>query len=178
MAGLGVLVQYKNTLFFTLYILGFTLFVATLRRGFLMYQMRLFFWTHCVVVFTGGVSMCMRTVYNGMVWAVLAIMLGSLTSGGQRHFRVHLRKSLRSPPFIGTLAQQNLGGIRRRFAGHCGLFISSLCRQQSPGRFTRLCDPCFVHKRNSRFNLLHGQFVKKCPILLWCGICIFLGFHI
>jgi hypothetical protein len=76
--GLITVLRYKKIIFYTLYIIGFTLFVMTLKKGFLRYQIRLFFWTHCVLIFTFGVSLATLTVYEGMIWAILSIILGKL----------------------------------------------------------------------------------------------------
>ena len=72
------MMQYKKVIFYVLYVVGFSVFVMTLKKGFLRYQIRLFFWTHCVLMFTFGVSMCMLTVYEGMIWAILTVFLGRI----------------------------------------------------------------------------------------------------
>ena len=73
------LFRYKTSMFFGMYILGFLLFVMSLRKGYLRYQIRQFFWTHCVLIFTAGMSLSMSIVFEGMIWAILSIICGELT---------------------------------------------------------------------------------------------------
>ena len=75
-AFLSTLLRYRNMVFFSFYIIGFLLFVIALKKGFRKYQIRMFFWTHCVLIFTGGLSFGMLSIYEGMIWAVLSACCG------------------------------------------------------------------------------------------------------
>lgn len=70
-----MVLDYKKTLFFSLYMAGFLVYVISLKKGFYRYQIRLFFWTHIVLVLVLGVSASISVVYHGLIWFLASILL-------------------------------------------------------------------------------------------------------
>ena len=66
---------YRKTLFFSLYMAGFLVFVLSLRKGFYRYQIRLFFWTHIVLGLVFLVSAMVPVIYHGLIWFLASVLL-------------------------------------------------------------------------------------------------------
>lgn len=73
---LNFILMYKHLIFFCIYISLFLCFVIKLKKGYLRYQIRLFFWTHCVLLFTIGLSLGMLMIYEGLIWLLLSAISG------------------------------------------------------------------------------------------------------
>ena len=69
------LAERKSMVFFLLYMGGFMAWVASLRGGYLRYQTRLFFWTHCVLIVTFVGSAAVYAINYGMIWWITSIVL-------------------------------------------------------------------------------------------------------
>jgi phosphatidate cytidylyltransferase len=73
--------QYRNSIFFALYLVGFLLFVMSLKFGFIRYQVRLFLETHISLVLVAAVGSIMNVIYEGIIWffvAAVAVILNDL----------------------------------------------------------------------------------------------------
>lgn len=62
-------------IFFSLYIAGFIMWVTTLKKGFLRYQVRLFFWTHSTLIVVLTSSTANALIYEGMVWWLTSVVM-------------------------------------------------------------------------------------------------------
>lgn len=77
-----VLAERKNIIFFFLYMIGFMIWVSSLKKGFLRYQTRLFFWTHSVLILTFVGSTAGYVIYQGMIWWLTSIVLVVMNDTG------------------------------------------------------------------------------------------------
>lgn len=70
-----IVLEFRKMIFFSLYMFGFLVFVLSLRKGFYMYQIRLFFWTNIVLALVMAVSASITVVYHGLIWFLASILL-------------------------------------------------------------------------------------------------------
>jgi phosphatidate cytidylyltransferase len=71
-ATLNYILTYKTSVFFSLYLFGFVLFVTTLKIGYIRYQIRLFIETHLVLLICLATSGAMVTIYEGQIWWIMS----------------------------------------------------------------------------------------------------------
>jgi len=73
---LALILRYHNFISFSLWTLGFLIFVLSLKKGFYRYQFRRFGWTHMTCFFiiapTSGV---ISNIYSGLIWFVFPALL-------------------------------------------------------------------------------------------------------
>lgn len=73
--GLQFLVNHHKFIFFVLYIAGFCIFVTSLREGHYKYQIKLFFWTHILLLLFNISSAVLTVIYDGLIWLIACIVL-------------------------------------------------------------------------------------------------------
>lgn len=66
---------YYPIVLFSAYMSGFCVWVATLRKEFLQYQMRLFFWTHMAILLGFIGSLSVYVIYEGFVWWLTGVIM-------------------------------------------------------------------------------------------------------
>ena len=66
--------NYRNLIFFVLYIIGFSGYVVTLKFGYIRYQIRLFMETHISLLVCCIVGSSMIVIYDGLIWFVAAAL--------------------------------------------------------------------------------------------------------
>jgi phosphatidate cytidylyltransferase len=75
------IVSYRITVFFALYILGFIIFVLSLKINVIRYQIRLFIQTHLALLITLATSGAMVTLFEGQIWFIasaIAVILNDV----------------------------------------------------------------------------------------------------
>lgn len=66
--------KYRNFLFFGFYLIGFLLYVMTLKFGYIRYQVRLFIETHIALLVIAVVGCSMIVIYEGLIWFLLGAL--------------------------------------------------------------------------------------------------------
>ena len=70
------LINYQNFIAFLLWILGFLLFVLSLKKGFYRYQFRQFGWSHlAILLIVAACSTILINVYEGVIWFIFPCSL-------------------------------------------------------------------------------------------------------
>lgn len=67
--------EYRQMIIFLLYMLGFLIFVAKLKKPFIKKQLSLFFWTHILLVIIAFTSSIIHMIYDGIIWLLAPILL-------------------------------------------------------------------------------------------------------
>jgi phosphatidate cytidylyltransferase len=70
-----LLFKYKQIIHFLLYMLGFLIMVANLKKDYLKQQIAVFFWTHLVLIIIAFTSSAIYIIYNGILWFLTPILL-------------------------------------------------------------------------------------------------------
>ncbi|EAR87408.3 phosphatidate cytidylyltransferase (macronuclear) [Tetrahymena thermophila SB210] len=70
------ILNYHKFASFSLWIIGFLVFVLSLTQGFYRYQFRLFGWTHLtILIVVAQTSVIVSNLYQGLVWFILPALL-------------------------------------------------------------------------------------------------------
>ncbi|EGR34460.1 phosphatidate cytidylyltransferase, putative [Ichthyophthirius multifiliis] len=73
---LQIMIKYHKFISFSLWIIGFLVFVISLKKGYYRYQFRQFAWTHlALILVVAQVSFIIVNLLDGMIWFILPTML-------------------------------------------------------------------------------------------------------
>lgn len=67
--------KYKQLIIFLLYMIGFSIFVAKLRKPYIKKQLSLFFWTHLLLIIVAFASLIIGLIYDGIIWFLTPIII-------------------------------------------------------------------------------------------------------